>query len=883
MRRMNDLKRYFGVRGQAGFSLVETMGAILIISVVVYGVVKIMSSTTEQITKTETASRFDGLNNAALALAKNALVQVGPNRDQGICRVVKTSMKTGGIGFIRAVLPAASDNIFAPDLGRFFESQSWSSQADCKNDGSGYRMCFVPTESNSALPAGGLSKKPVVAVSYLPVTLRPQSGSASGKLSKIPLGAASEENARDLAFMVTTEVSYDDDSASEKGGRKMALTHSMIWAGEFTCQQEVTERGRFGQETKRLISLSPSGIGSGADAHTLFSSQKPLGEEIMSMIYSTVSYTEGWVNQARRAETHMGPDYTFTSACIERQYRCSKSFDPRNWAPTIRLQALAQYNQNNQFVQDSSIAAVLGLKFEDKSGGKSVGAKAQFRGPAQNRAGSYIFTTARTPLEIEVTNGAQSVCPEVCSGANSYNNNSFEDARYRAKTTFVVPGTNINFTVPDTKPTGCICCYGKQCAGIGTKVAGVCHKQPSEPVDSRLPECAASNKVNVEQASPFSALISPTENDTCVSASMEGGKVVFKNESCTTSLPYVCYSQGDYRFALNGLTNQIAQGGFEGGRRACYNMGMVRVLSSEVRDRLTRQQNLATSELPPESGTFFEYLDSALAGTFVAPQAESELARLETLLESHKGKVWVALRNGQYFTYAEPPLVNFATARNVSFFDRNGLLQFKTDPNLGYTEGDKAGSLLVHGRRHYGLFQVNSSLSEDRPALCFNPKRDGFFLSSGKAKNFAEANNLCRAENAVFAAPQNPMHWVSALMMVNRLDAAFPWPTEGNSFTGTPNAAWIALTAPSGGVWQAPTFGITAKQVNARMENVTNAADVTHSICKETNGKMSIVTGAACNTYFSPEAMTPAQRLDFFRQVEKGNLWNSVFKVQAGS
>jgi type II secretory pathway pseudopilin PulG len=862
--------------GEGGFSLAESMVAMVVIGVVAFGMVKILTGTTQQIARTETASRFDSLNNSALGLARDAIISVGSDRSLGICRVIKTEMKTGGIGYIKAVLPPASSNVFAPDVERAFQSSSWTKVSSCPAAGGGYRMCFTPTAANSALPSGGLARKPVVNIGFVPVTLRPEGG--SGKLTPIALsGNPKEENARDLAFLVTSEVSYEDDTASPPV-RKSALVHSMVWAGEFTCHQEVSAG-----DTTRVISLSPSGIGSGADDHTLFSSQKPLGEDMMSVFFSTVSYTEGFVNNRSRAETHMGPEYTFTSACIEQQFRCSNSFNSRAWAPTVQIQALAQYNQNNPIIQDSSILANVGVRFEDRNGGKSVGASSTITGPVQQPAGSgrFLFTTSRTPLSIQVRNAAD-VCPQVCTGSNTYNTGAFEDNRFRTKLSFRLAANGRSYTVSDTKPTGCICCYGKQCGGIGTKIAGVCHKQPQEPVDARIPECAASSTANVETKKPYDGQVTATEAETCVAASVSGGKVVFSNENCSQNLPYLCFSQGDFRLARQGLTNQLAQGGYSGARKACYDMGMVRINAAEVRQRLNRQQNLANVTLPPETGGNFEYLDSALAGVFLAPQASSEILRAKEALEKHQGKVWIGLRNGKRFTYSEPPLVDFSSSRNISFFDRSGFLQFDADPDLGYQTGDRSAAMLINGRRHYGLFRVDSKQSRDLPALCFNAKRGGYFLSSGRSKEFEDGTGLCRSDGGHFLPPQNPLHWAAAMMMVQPLDAFFPWPTGGGSTSAEPRAAWVALANFSGGVWGAPAIGISQTQITALWQGVSDADKVTHSVCRSGNGNPEIVSGKNCSSFFSPEAMSPMQRLDFVRQIEEKKLWDKVFKIQAG-
>jgi hypothetical protein len=875
-------------RAERGFGVVEALAAAAILVAVTFGIVKVFSSSGKQIMKAEVASGFDGLNNAALNNLREAISNIGANQDQGMCRVIATDMKSGGVGYIKAHLPSANTTMFDSDIAARFTSNHWR-VASCPSASGSYKKCYEPTEQNPAINRNLLARKPIVAVEITPIALRKADGSGtSSKLVPVALknGSSVEINARDLAFLVSSEVTYipdmegvnkADTALKTAATTKKALTHSMVWAGEFSCKKTVSDE----LGTRQLL-VNASGIGSGSDPFTLFSSQKEAGDDLMNIIFSTVSYTEAVVNNQQRAETLVDPEHTFTSACIERSYRCPDSNADRIWAPEIRVEGSAQYNRNNEFVQTNSLVARMKIQFAEANGTGVIETNSTISGFSATGTGTNIFNfpTSRVSFAALVNNADSGVCPRLCSSGNNYNHSSLTDSLHRVRVNLeLIQKGNKDVYVYDNRPTGCVCCYGKQCQAIGTKNGSNCYRQPPEPLDSRVPECAASNNSNISEFRTHTAL-TPTDQG-CVAAEMKDGKLKLSVEPCSQSLPYVCFSQGSYKVAYRPTSTSQATGPFAGGRRACYEMGYIEVDASETRDRLNTQGNLDPARLPPESNGSFRYMDSAFAGIFVAPSTNGEIARISGVLDTEpKGKYWLALRTNADLVYAEPPLIDYPTAQNVSFFDNAARLQFDTDPSHGFSTAGANAAMLVHGRRFYGVLHVSDQQDSSHSVLCY---RDGeYFLSSERVSRHSEGVRVCREADAHFLPPLTPLQWISAMKRVNQIDQRLPWPSGGNSTGSKPNAAWVGMTSPgSDGVWGAPALGITHKQIRASFVDATSS-NVRHSVCRKSGGGLEI-TEDSCSDYFSPENMTPFQRVALVRKIASENLTNKKFKISSGT
>lgn len=898
------------MKNSRGFSIVEAVVGLAIVGVAAGAVTYMTLKNQAQLVKIESASSFD----ASLARSLESFKSVMTNTVdgyQGLCRTMSTKMTTGGIGLISANLPAATSTIFNPDWDRVFPTSNstprppnpaliaWVDVTPGSDPGcpaasaTSYTRCYKP-KSETALPLGLTPElfkfSPVYRFVITPVKARAQNGAYT------PIPLSSTNDARDTALLMTAQVTYSDADKTIRHREQMAL----VWYGEYSC------RVRLG--ISKSLLLNPSGIGSGsnnlADTNTVFSSTVPSSDTVLSGTFQVTSYTEGKVVAQQRAETLDDKDHVATAACGEHIYRCPGSTAPRQWIDSISSGAIVRYNPNNGKIDATSILGVPSVSFENKRNKINLPAAFTRNGVAIAPTGAALLN-APINIRATATGAADKVCPQVCTAATNYNASSGPDP-YKISYNFQLPGYP-KFSpvkVTDSAPAGCICCYGKQCAAIGTKITSWCSEQPPEPVDSRVPECAAASAVDgpqsystapVSQVLELRGLGAPT---TCLAVSLSGSKLIVEPASCTQQLPYLCYSQGTFRVARS-------TGAASDGAQACYNLGWETATKSEVDDRLAEQGNYnliaAAGALPPVVGTNYRFLNSALAGQFLAPQTQIQISDAIRAISGTVGsgnKVWIALRGQGNQVLAQEPMIPATTSANSSFFDSRGYLIFVKDPDLlNFKDSSPTAMVLHHSRRYFGAKAVNPTQSVGLPALCWDFQRQSFFPSLAnpsaanptlyRVMNVSDAAQACVNNGRAFVRPRSPQQWSNALLAVKAPDEKLPWPIRDQT-TILADSAWVAAT-PDGSTWKnlsllppsspAPSYRINPAGA-AVPASVTKNSDF--HLCRRSSGSLELSSsGCASGDQYAYEApatpITEEEELAIFQTLSsRGALGNGT-------
>ena len=887
-----------------GFTVIEAIVSLAVLGIGTVAVVSLVSNYNTQLRNTEIKSGFEGANSQALAAISGMLTSTGKPMRQGLCSFMKTNASTGGRGFIYSELPLQDP--FSSSWIKAFPADKWTAY-DCvaPSDSSfpkfssianAWQKCFKPKDLEVAppfgLPAGVLKNNPIFRAIVTPVRVRVE-GKVDPKTQKplegdaykgyqaltLPQLAANKLDARDTALIVAAEVSYDSTSAAgtsaETISRSAQQQFSMLWFGEYQCNGDKSNNAN--------LILRPSAIGSGQDTNSLFSASQNADATVITGNNKFNIYTEGQVIQ-ERGVTRLGSDYLAAAACIEKPvFHCKfKQRTKSDWSEASLAATLAvKYNANNPVTFSSVLTATPNLSLQTKTNDGSldpipldgtafkVGTINIPRTIAGKTYSTYDFGPSTVRLESATPDPGQA-CNQVCSPAKNYNN---LPNPYVLSYGFESGGET--YPVKDTtSKVGCVCCYGKQCGVIGTKLQSWCGAQPDEALDSRLPECASDSEnpgtraglVELKSISTASGSLradSFSSQSDCLSATIDSDTLSVRQESvCSPSdkKPVLCFSQG--RFVLTKklyARSDAAQG--------CYDMSWESVPVSEIDERMLAQlgnkQDLWSfykkSYMPPVVNGRYVFRNAVMAGLFVAPQEDLQIKSVIGL--KSRDRFWIAYRsNEKKELVALPPEMAPNISANLSFFDAAGQLTFINDNNiydiLPFSRGAVRASnegpfILHHGRRSFGSQVIDPVQNSGNAisALCWNPKTSKFERSTGKTSDYAKALGLCLADKKLFTAPLRPLQWVASLLVAMPNASTLPFPVFQGNVTLADATLWTSLVRKGGQyVHPLPVMNpnecIVDEQLNVRPFSAKDQTPEPQYQLMRVGGKISLISGS---------------------------------------
>ena len=633
---MSNQTRLVKFNKRSGFSIVEVVVALAILGVTAAAVTTLMVQNQKVVVKAETASVFDASLQKALELADSVVSDAGPSQDRGLCRLMTTGAKMGGIGFIEAKLPAAQPfaaerPVKFDDWALKFAPASWTPvTSGCSDGGNYWQRCYRPKDGTV-----GISKtlndaqQPEFRFLITPVKLRSTLNATQGYTPvNLPSAATPALDARDIGFVVTARVLYRDGT-DQTATRVSRERHSLVWMGAANCRKVVSAN-------KTLI-LSASGIGSGnASADQLYSATQKSADTALAGVFRDTVYIRGellkdsdgnvinsfqvksptatWItSNGPRARTLTDPASTARSGCVETSYRCRNRSEPRSWASRIESNLAIKFNPNNSITKGdgSSLRATVEIALEGRKDlttldRKPLGNTEFMVSPPNSFLGSAPVTyAAGSAIELKGSS-PNNVCSNVCSKDRNYNSdfaaNGTAQDTYGLSYTFQLPDySNSEVRIPssasDRPKLGCVCCFTKQCAAIGTQTKGWCYEQPPEPLDSRIPECAAGTQsTEITTRLPLTAPsvtagklvkyeFQGLEASKCLSVQtvQVGGSLQLRVEPkpCDNSLPILCYAQGRFVASPTGSFSQAPQ--------VCYDLGQETFQAAELEQMIENQ------------------------------------------------------------------------------------------------------------------------------------------------------------------------------------------------------------------------------------------------------------------------------------------------------
>jgi len=773
-----------------GFTLVEVIVSVVVLLSVGYVVVSAVQHQSAVEKRVRSAESLQAELSPILGRSVAVLKNIGPESNQGICKFLDADRLIGGVGEIFLKLPPESSDALNSEWTNAFDGSPWVIAPNvCR--GTLYKRCFNLNPTHPSASQSLVSEDAKLEVSLNPARLRSWNNQP---FSLISIHSDSTLNARDNGFVISAKLFKIAQTGDEEF---LAHDFRLLWPGEVTCQKMGADN--------QPVTISVSGMGSGLSSRFLLSSSlgapelsdKFLNVSFVHRVRSTSELKDGLIQAVRTDEE----SYAFQ--CGEERFRCPNSAAPRSWNPSMFGRLDVRYIPRNSRIEATSVYTYNQLCFGKSESDNHCPVAQEIRnnqGVARNLNEPLFFTEHRQGVRVTIEDSRGS-CNSICGDRPGvkYNRliNSPRDDKsqqlYRAFfRSIYIQDTRIAQWDADPKPVGCACCYKKQCSAYSLNPTGNCNNQPTEPLDSKIPECESEQSQTIAVAFERA---SPQNHNKCVVAelSIDGTLLTYKTSDCSLSFPAACYFQGAVKISKDMQGSPLRRS-FDEASVACAELGRLKVEAAPFREYLRQQANASTeynvANLPPEQNGFYNYIDNAHAGLFFNPHSDHQINTLiASMKESSVERVWVPLKTDEKGYLFPIPAKSPGLYSPYVNYNYKGNQTFKKDPDHGFRSGNSA-LVLAHHRRWLSAIPVSESQPEAKlPAICLNSNGE-VFVSRFFANNLNEADIACRSNNGIFLPPMNSSLYTQALLRLSPPAFDLPWPV-----TDKIAAAWLPFTS----------------------------------------------------------------------------------------
>ncbi len=759
-----------------------------------------------------------------------ATIDASGKNTQGLCAFVGTTGSSGGVSRVYLNIPK-TDGALASTWNKTVESSNWSFNTEagemtCVGATGDFNKCFIHKvyQGNITDPktkAVTINQKVVGSIQVIPQVL--DEGKEKGFLFQ-DLNAAQRGQNLDIkrvAFKVMSKVTtYPSGDSSVPPTTELA--ESLVWGADSGgCDKQINGT---------WYKLAPSGSGQGdPTGKTIFNDTSYVFKE-------SLPFTGTWEKRQIQAGTFDGglvrtkPEENIEISCNETRFRCSNDdSNERQFASNIEANYFLNYNDKTNLVtKDSSVRFLPWLTFSntEEESVEVSGDNLQLKLDGYNVQNEMRVTGGSHELYFYANNDKTKVCSKICTLDDTvyyptlnYRLPDFKDSKDPKK---VYTGT-----LSSSAPVGCTVCYMKDCKRFGLKTFGPLKggrgvlAQPDEPLDGTLPECAIKSDSDVDSLIVKLNNYNATGTGSCISAKVENeanGVFSYQRQSCTTSLPLMCFAYGKFTLAKKVSTSGTSYESMpqSSGSSRCYQMGR-EVFDKEKLKGLVGQSysdsgsvSRVNAVIDAMSGTSVSFVNNAIQGIFLAPQSERQRKyAAEWLGEKHtsvmRNPFWVGLRlDSMGNPYSEIPWVQSVSATENKpenqfsiFFNMNSQISaLRHDKDLKALNiiaptGAGAGALISHHVRYKGVIPVKAEQSAEYPFICRKktaPHR--FFVSTEKSSKQVDGPDRCSKAGGWFLPPVTPLQWAKVFHLVkeNHFNYSFPDPE------GALGLAWVALT-----------------------------------------------------------------------------------------
>ena len=847
------------LKNQDGLSLISVIATMAVLGVGLLGVLNLSKMTNKG---HETTSRKVDAVSLTSSIEKKLKSVFLDNKNpttgkltSGLCSRVSVASLTSQLSNVYIQLPKPStSDLFTPNLwsAKFSGFNAVTSDPNCQLS-SKYGKCFkLNLNADSGL---GMSKimleklDPVFEINIKPILTNPATNVVFVEISPEPNGST-KYDLKAIGFEYTIKTTFKSGADDLNLSLGRGFIRGFLWAGDVgICDDPMT--------TKR-ISLTANSFGD-PNNNTVFNQAgfrsdsvstnsnpplelTPINSQIRSGVISGTLGSQFLQSQDQVSNTtpDSGPVY---SACNERRFRCVQNISVNRDYQAIRNLMRASYvvpniiNNTGNSIQiapkvtfENTNGAPLQVNFEEKFilGGRTY---------SKNNSNWYVSVLdgVSVPLligdEQTITanlsdnsdpTSANNICRNICVASSNFNSNPTNHYtstfNYKVSAGTLAAGVNDTFELA-TGPVGCTACYMKNCDQFGLGTFGAMHNQPTEPLDSGVPECVKyeSHASDFYEVFPNPTGLTPSS---CVSAKLKSGDnngLEYKSDDCATSLPVLCYAYGKHMLARNIVrptggssgSEALANGTFEAAKDVCFRLGKEDIKKAPFKTLLTQDGNLdakalellgiANASTTIDAAATMVVTNFITQGSFFAPKGLNQEANLRAYASKSgempqmlSQKFWIGLKtdNLRNIYAPAPKMAKDALSPNVKWgihFDGAGetiVRKVSENPFLNQTTSQKKYGLLFHTPRFKGVTFVQN----DKPfgtAANFNLRvlcREKAFphkimVSTAKTSQFDQAEGICKAENAIFLPPLTTTGWEIAYQLVNPNNAKHPFPS----------------------------------------------------------------------------------------------------------
>ena len=823
---------------QKGMSFVEVLLAagvgVTVMSMSFY----LLMKSTQIKQKTEKTKEAWYVLSDSLSRGKKVFLDVKDSRtgkhSQGICDFMSTETPGYGVGLIRLDLtPDGIGQSLTRRWSKYFSTDYSNGGAKCSASGD-LERCFTPKQ-NILDSMGGKFKSNEVSlkVKVTPISLAPTENQG---LFKPITGSLKSIDVKTVGFLIKSEVNYrvtipdSTDKTSDQAWRTDSSS-SVIWAADVSyCDFESSEG---------TIQLYPSGTGLGDTTgkvqynRTNFNAKDV---EPLNIIVQKKVIQAGILNNGR---VQTDANKNIEISCNETAYRCANSNEKRTYANSLFIEALINYAQPNKVTGRGNVPVSLDLQIID-SGRRNLLNKYRPQSTVTWDNGTYKKVgdkyylidddgkTTKQPMTLTGSHNLRydmsqvtSMCSEICSqsriakGVLSY----YPAIRYTLHdVTIGTKGAVGNYSDQfiSSSPVGCTACYMKNCSRFGLDTFGPMTKQPFEPLDSVIPECAMNESEEVQKLSMTDhSVVKGLSAGTCIAARVTSTGFAYEARSCSEKLPVLCYNYGKHLLAqkVTGTSSSFVKGSFAQGSRICYEMGREKVVKAKLSE-LFDQQGVSKSGL---SGLPSTFVNNAKQGLFIAPQNSRHIADSRRWLVGKQNvgsrRFWVNLNQDKSGKVYAPPAE--MSSRNVagesySLYYKSGRIKLTKNslapkPIFSSVSGAR-GAILFNDVRFKGVVVASADLPSSQKFEFLCRKRSAphelFVTKNSKSSRLQDGASACARESGYFIPPMTSLQWVKALHLVSPHAVDLPFTDPESQIA--PNGVWVAMSKVSGTQWKLP-------------------------------------------------------------------------------
>ena len=817
---------------QGGSILISSLVALGIISISSVALVTYMRSFQEQVQPFERESASFNIHSKIVFSLQSLLIKadIDNNGDKqaqntwGICSFLKSPNRGSGVELIRFSLSSnlagrAQDSFSQQRWKMFFDQSEYtisSDEAPCKAMDSSFQSgyfsrCFKYTGERSQT-----ANEMYVIARIVPKNI--------SDFTKIDL---SVENILDVKTVVFELQSYvtvfkgDDYNSNVLSSSKQ---YEMIWANSVSeCHVQSTSNDWV------VVQFSGSGTGR-LSRNTVINSSEFKNLNVCNDLEFQDIPAHIIVSYKTTSDGIIGLDHSknVRLACRKKVYRCpgvnsvsSDDYDSFNFNVGLSNDSdgiLKLKMVNLTFVDDNSNKKDnFNVNVYDRI--KDFDANKQLTNVSLNPGHSvFKFTvTDKNPDSLK------NFCNNVCSGSKYFPliKMNLKKAPGASCTSYSSDYTEDKYRLR------CVACHSKMCySGLGAygliSDEGSVQGLVDEPLDGLIPECVLKKSISYDLPSVSSG------SGNCVAMKVNSVNA-FKNfrsaqyqfQSCSTSLPVLCFAYGHYLPAmlLSSPTSQpsIFRGSFDKAQEACYKMGRELIEKDNLAEYFKRFWGgisgstntslisaLTNFGLPSLGSNHFDYINNASRGIFIVPSynisvfsnrlSQGSSSYLQKFLSSHN-KLWVAMeKDGGSQMIGSIPQATVATSPFSVFTRKEFPPRALVLKDTNSISGSGDGTVLTYNIRYKGVYNVSGSGSNQ--ALCRRGSGDFIFVGS---TTLANAPTAC-GSGASFIPPLSSTEWIKAMALLNSNDEMYPFPSPGD-FSGENYSHSHSVDAPK--VWVA--------------------------------------------------------------------------------